>query len=329
MLGPQPETHALWPPQGCKGHALRQFLRRGGACHARRCVRACHPRRRHACHGSRTRKSGRLQECPAVPVHCRPSCCRCSYVRAWDRARLPHSTRFGYGMQRRISHPTPTIVRRPLYARALADRAAQPNMMARKGLFFAQARTRDQDDAPFANCVAAGGPSLLFRASRGTLETDGGAPSVGLMSTVPAGLAVRRLAADILDNVLRRRRLLDEQLQDKLQEQDLARQKLGALRARPCTGARAHGNGAAPAGNAAASVAGLPRSRPAGRRAARGNRPAHRRRAGFVARCSRPRRGGSGGAFGASRFALRALCRSRQCGAPPRDPRRRQPSRGN
>jgi hypothetical protein len=46
------------------------------------------------------------------------------------------------------------------------------------------------------------------------------------MSADPAGLAVRRLAADILDNVLRRRRPLDEQLQDKLQEQDLARQDL-------------------------------------------------------------------------------------------------------
>ena len=51
------------------------------------------------------------------------------------------------------------------------------------------------------------------------------------MSADPAGLAVRRLAADILDNVLRRRRPLDEQLQDKLQEQDISERDRALVRA--------------------------------------------------------------------------------------------------
>ena len=64
---------------------------------------------------------------------------------------------------------------------------------------------------------------------RGPWGTDGFARSVGVMPADPAGLAVRRLAADILDNVLRRRRPLDEQLQNKLQEHETLSERDRAL----------------------------------------------------------------------------------------------------
>ena len=50
----------------------------------------------------------------------------------------------------------------------------------------------------------------------------GVARSLGVTSAHPAGLPARRLAADILESVLHRRRPLDEQLQDRATQDDFS-----------------------------------------------------------------------------------------------------------
>ncbi|HKN08923.1 MAG TPA: MFS transporter, partial [Pseudomonadota bacterium] len=45
---------------------------------------------------------------------------------------------------------------------------------------------------------------------------------MGVTSTEAPGLAARRIAADILENVLHRRRPLDEQLADKTRQDDFS-----------------------------------------------------------------------------------------------------------
>ena len=50
----------------------------------------------------------------------------------------------------------------------------------------------------------------------------GVARSLGVTSALPAGLPARRLAADILESVLHRRRPLDEQLQDRAAQDDFS-----------------------------------------------------------------------------------------------------------
>ena len=47
-------------------------------------------------------------------------------------------------------------------------------------------------------------------------------PTRAVPTTEPPGLATRRIAADILDGVLRRRRPLDEQLDDRAAQPELA-----------------------------------------------------------------------------------------------------------
>ncbi len=111
------------------------------------------------------------------------------------------------------------------------------------------------------------------------------------------GLAARRIAADILDGVLRRQRPLDEQLDGA----GAPSGPRGARRARPRAGAHARRDRAAPARHAAASARlflerGLPADGAAGR-----DRAADRRGANPVARRARPRRRRSVGAAGAGR----------------------------
>ena len=131
------------------------------------------------------------------------------------------------------------------------------------------------------------------------------------------GLATRRIAADILDNVLRRSRPLD----DELDGSRGASRTCLACGSRPRAGAQAGRDRSAPARHAPASVRPLSRKWPAGRCAAYRNRPADRRRADPVSRRAGPCRGRPERRR-AGRPERRDVSRPGQCGAAQRDARR-------
>ena len=134
------------------------------------------------------------------------------------------------------------------------------------------------------------------------------APPSSHADAVP-GLAARRLAADILDAVLRRRRALDDELDSAATRAALA----GLPGARPRADAGAGRDRAAPARLAAPSPRSFPRSRPAEGGAAGRDRAPSRRGADSLARRARPRRRRSRGAAHSGGPPRRPLCRSGQC----------------
>ena len=138
-------------------------------------------------------------------------------------------------------------------------------------------------------------------------------PRISPQPEVP-GLAARRIAADILDGVLRRKIALDEQLSGKAAHPGLA----DARRPRPRADAPARRHRAAAARHLAPPARRISRQGLSVRRAARRNHSADRRCANPLAGSARPRRGRFVGAPGASRSPRRALWRTDQRGAAPR-----------
>ena len=128
------------------------------------------------------------------------------------------------------------------------------------------------------------------------------------------GLAARRIAADILDGVLRRQLALDEQLAGKGAHPGLAAladRDRALMRRLVATVLRR-------LGTLRHLLGGFLDKRLSRRRAARRNHPADRRGANPVARRARSCRGRSFGAAGAGRPPRRALCRPGQRRAAPR-----------
>ena len=121
----------------------------------------------------------------------------------------------------------------------------------------------------------------------------------------PPGLAARRIAADIVDGVLRQKRALDEQLEPAATSARCpnATARWCGSSSPPCCA------GSAPCGICSASMLerGLPASAPRVEAVA-----ADRRRANPVSRRARSRRGRSVGAAGAGRPPRLALCRPGQ-----------------
>ena len=127
------------------------------------------------------------------------------------------------------------------------------------------------------------------------------------------GLTARRIAADILDNVLRRHRPLDARARRRRTHPGLA----GARRPRPRAGAQAGRDRAAPPRHAAASARQIPRLGLSQGCAARRDRAADRRRADPVPRRAGPCGGRSQRAAGAGGPPRRAISRPDQRGAAP------------
>ena len=150
------------------------------------------------------------------------------------------------------------------------------------------------------------------------------AQAPGKQSADPPGLAVRRIAADIVDGVLRRRRPLDEQLEGSERPSRSCRPAGSRPRADP----RAGRGRAAAARQLASSPRPVAGARPAEGCAAGRDGAVDRGCANPFSRCARSCGGRSRGAAGAGRSQRHALYGPRQCRAAPAHARRRRASGG-
>ena len=142
--------------------------------------------------------------------------------------------------------------------------------------------------------------------------------------TDPPGLAVRRIAADIVDGVLRRR----PPARRATGRRECPTRSCRPAGSRPCAGPGAGRGRAAAARQLAPSPRLVAGARPAEGRAARRDRAVDRGGANPVSRCARSCGGRSRRPPRAGRPQRHALCRPGQCRAAPACARRRRASGG-